>query len=283
MTLKNIQELYQETLKDLYPISEIDSLFYLVAEKLLKQDKIHLQFSKNDLLKDEESKKFQQVLSDLKTSKPIQYILEEAYFYDLHLYVNEHVLIPRFETEELVEWILERVKDKEIQSILDIGTGSGCIPLALKNSLPQVEIFGMDVSEEALKVARINARKNDLFIHWVLQDILILEDWGLTEKLDIIVSNPPYIPFDEKKLMSANVLDYEPPLALFVEDKNPLIFYERIAYFALKHLKEGGFLFFEMNEFNAQRVKSMLKDKGFSKVFVKKDINEKERMILGIK
>ncbi len=280
MTLQNIQLLYQEQLTKLYPISEIDSIFYLVAEKLLKLDKIHLKLAKDEALEEQQIQEFQKVLDGLKTSKPVQYILEEAWFYDLCLFVNEHVLIPRFETEELVQWILEISPKNEVKHILDIGTGSGCIPLALKYNLLQAKVFGMDVSEKALEVARKNGVKMGLKVEWILQDILKMDAWNKTTDLDIIVSNPPYIPLEEKNLMRSNVLDFEPHLALFVENNNPLIFYECITDFALKYLKKDGFLFFETNEFNAQRVKVMLEDRGFSKVVVRKDMSGKERMVL---
>jgi release factor glutamine methyltransferase len=239
--------------------------------------------------------------------EPVQYVVGFAWFYGLKLKINNSVLIPRPETEELVEWILNMSNEQWVMGnaarplpishhllpitnhplpmkILDIGTGSGCIPVTLKVKNPTLDITAVDISESALITASRNAYRHNALIDFKRIDILNEMDWAQLPDFQVIVSNPPYIPHFEKALMHNNVLDHEPHLALFVNNENPLIFYEKIADFALKHLKkdennEGGYLFFECNEFNAPEVVDMLKIKGFQDIILKADMSGKDRMV----
>jgi release factor glutamine methyltransferase len=253
---------------------------------------------------------FEKIKQRLLDGEPVQYVVGFAWFYGLKFKVNSNVLIPRPETEELVEWILETISQmpkpqtynpKPI-SILDIGTGSGCIPITLKVKNPELQISAVDISEGALITASRNAYRMNADVEFKRIDILNENDWTQLPDYQIIVSNPPYIPTREKALMENNVLDHEPHLALFVDDDNALIFYEKIADFALKHLYHfgsrisdfgiespksqipnpkytEGALFFECNEYNAQEVVAMLKEKGFNDVELRKDMSGKDRMI----
>ena len=221
------------------------------------------------------SDKLNQIIADLKTNKPIQHIIGETEFYGLKFKVNEHTLIPRPETEELVQWILQH----EFTSALDIGTGSGCIPIALKKN-KDAEISAIDVSESALLVAKENAKINEVEINFLLQDIL---KTTTLPKVDVIISNPPYVLDKEKELMLANVLDNEPHLALFVPDNNPLLFYKKIANLAFTSLPKNGLLFFEINEQFGKETVAMLSAIGFVDIELKKDINDKDRMIKATK
>lgn len=213
----------------------------------------------------------------LKNDEPIQHILQEEFFYGMPFKVTKDVLIPRPETEELVEWILEGCKHKNDLNILDIGTGSGCIAIALKTNLPNSEVHAVDVSENALKIAQENALNIGVDIIFKQLDILNNENWNQLDFYDIIVSNPPYIPHKEKALMHNNVLQYEPSTALFVQDEDPLIFYQKITQLAIQKLNPKGALYFECNEYNALEVENLLKNH-FQSVDLKKDINGKLRM-----
>lgn len=225
----------------------------------------------------------QMIESRLLRHEPVQYILGVADFYGLKFNVNPHVLIPRQETEELVHWIIETIKasGRRDYLLLDIGTGSGCIPITLKKQLPELQTFAMDISLAALDVAETNAKKHDTDITFLQTDILDQNAWSNLGQFDIIVSNPPYIPHRERELMPAHVLTHEPELALFVANETPLLFYETIADFAKLHLKPGGWLFFECNEFNAQEVFELLKKQGFEQLILQKDLNQRDRMIRG--
>lgn len=219
----------------------------------------------------------------LLNGEPVQYVVGFAWFYGLKFKVNNSVLIPRPETEELVEWVLETAKtfqkaNKNVK-ILDIGTGSACIPVTLKVKNPQLDVSAVDVSESALITGSRNAYRHNAEIDFKKVDILNENEWAALGYFDIIVSNPPYIPHAEKALMETNVLDYEPHLALFVEDENALIFYEKIADFALKHLNTEGLLFYECNTFNASQVVEMLQSKGFKNVELRKDMSGNDRML----
>jgi len=211
--------------------------------------------------------------------EPWQYIVGEADFYELKFKVTPAVLIPRPETEELVYWINKTVKHQSDVSILDIGTGSGCIPITLKHKLPNAKVSAVDISTEALATAKFNAKKNKVDINFKELDILDTKARKKLANFDVIVSNPPYIPNQEKKLMRKNVLKYEPHLALFVENDNPTVFYHEIALFAKKHLKENGYLFFEINEFYGQAIIEMLIKEGFKNIEMEKDLTGKDRMI----
>ena len=226
---------------------------------------------------------FEKIKTRLLAGEPVQYVVGFAWFYGLKFKVNPTVLIPRPETEELVEWVLETVKNLKLETqnpkLLDIGTGSGCIPITLKVKKPSLNISAVDISEGALITASRNAYRMNADVEFQRIDILNESEWSQLADFHIIVSNPPYIPNFEKALMEDNVLSYEPHLALFVEDEKPLIFYEKIADFAKKHLCTEGSLFFECNEFNAAEVVEMLEEKGFKTVELRRDMSGKNRMI----
>lgn len=216
----------------------------------------------------------------MKNENPIQQILGKADFYGLKFYVNEHVLIPRPETEELVDLIIKENKDFN-PAILDIGTGSGCIPISLRKNIPNAMVSSIDVSEKALEVAKKNAEWNQVEINFILDDILNPSKEIAPNSFDIIVSNPPYIRISEKEEMSNNVLKYEPHLALFVYNDDPLLFYKKIADVALKGLKPQGKIYFEINENFGAECKQMLENKGFKNVVLVKDLSNKNRILRG--
>lgn len=234
-------------------------------------------FSQDHPVNVKELQTYEDVISQLQSGKPLQYILNEAPFYGLTFMVNPSVLIPRAETEELVNWIINLAgQGVSNGDLLDIGTGSGCIAIALKKHLKDWDVFAMDISAPALAVAALNAKANDVQVQFIEADALVYH--GL-QQFDVIVSNPPYIKEDEKATMQANVLNFEPHSALFVSNKNPLIFYKAIADIALKNLRENGYLFFEINEYLAEQTVAMLAAKGFKNIELKKDMQGKDRMI----
>ena len=273
--VSNIIPYFIKQLSDIAPDSEIISWAYLSIEHCLDYNRsdciIHSEQEITSLI----ANRLKQITTDLKTNKPIQYILGKTDFYGLKLKVNEHTLIPRPETEELVDWVLKQ----EFSSALDIGTGSGCIPITLAKHT-NASIMAIDVSENALEVAKENAILNAVKVKFILQDILQSES---LPKVDLIVSNPPYVLDNEKVKMQKNVLDFEPDLALFVANNNPLIFYKKIAQLAFESLNESGKLFFEINEqFGADTI-AMLTEIGFVNIALKKDINDKDRMVKATK
>jgi release factor glutamine methyltransferase len=262
----------------LYNEEEARQLFYLTVEHVSGWNRSQLLMNKDHTLEQAMLNIYENTLAALKEGKPLQYIFSEAWFYGLKFKVSGSVLIPRPETEELVEWILEDIAttDIPVSSLIDIGTGSGCIAIALKKNLPQAEVSALDVSAEALAVAAENAVLNDTGINFIQSSII---GYHTVVKYDIIVSNPPYITEDERAAMHENVLQYEPHLALFVTNENPLIFYKSIADFALEQLRTGGKLFFEINEYLGTETVDMLIGKGFNNIELKKDMQGKERMI----
>jgi release factor glutamine methyltransferase len=277
MTLKSIHDQYREQLGQIYPQQEIDSIYNLVIDHALgisRADRVLRAAYSLDSVKESELLK---ILERLKMEEPIQYILGKSEFYGLDLAVNSSVLIPRPETEELVRWILDSAENKAAR-ILDLGTGSGCIPLALKKELPQAEVFGVDKSPEALKLADQNARMLHLDVEFELFDIL-QDDLKGNGSFDIMVSNPPYVRFSERELMKANVLKYEPEMALFVTDADPLVFYRRIADLGRDYLSKGGLLFFEINEKYGQEILEMLAGNGYTDTQLRRDLSGRDRMI----
>jgi len=275
--VSDVISFFREELKDIYPKEEIEQFIFLAFAEYLNFSRTDLITKANSTMSESDLLKFNFCVKDLKQQRPIQYILGSTEFYECKIKVNEHVLIPRPETEELVEWI-EKENNKEQIRILDIGTGSGCIAIALKNVYLNVEVFALDVSERALEVAKKNAELNQLEINFICADIF---KHSSTHSFDIIVSNPPYVRVSEKEKMSKNVLNYEPHLALFVNDDDALKFYKAIADFALKHLSPKGKLYFEINEALGNDVQNLLQEKGFKNVEVKKDLSKKERMVRG--
>ena len=270
----------QNQLQGLYSDSEIKSFSYLILEWVCKKDKHILLRDKDKHLPEKEQLKIQKIVDELKKYRPIQHILGETEFFGLKFLVDENVLIPRPETEELVDLILQTKTDSP--KILDIGTGSACIAITLKKNIPNASVYALDVSEKALVVAKQNAIQNKVDVRFILHDIFDDFPQAFPYKLDMIVSNPPYIVPSEKASMSANVLDYEPHIALFVPENQPLLFYERIADIGLKHLKEDGWLFFETGVLFGKAIVQMLHNKGYRSVELFKDISGKDRMIKAI-
>lgn len=279
MTIKELINTSALNLSKTHALDEAKYILNLLVADFLKLTKQQLVLASNQEASCELKDYVSFCTSKLSENVPFQYILGFENFYGYDFIVNENVLIPRPETEELVEWISQTLEENSSAHILDIGTGSGCIPITLSKLLPNTTIEAVDISTKALETARQNNTKNNTKVVFRALDILNENAWNFDSKFEVIVSNPPYIPNKEKALMHANVLDFEPHLALFVEDDDALIFYEKIADFSLKYLVSKGFLFFECNEFNAQDVKDMLSLKGFVHIELRKDMSGKERMI----
>lgn len=290
MLLKNYKTTLLQELSSLYDAQEIESFFYLILECFHNKKRIDLALDPDMEMDAMQLLRWESVLSELKNEKPIQYILGETEFYGLPFLVNENTLIPRPETEELVEWIIKST-NYETQStklrILDIGTGSGCIAISLAKNIPNAEVSAIDVSEKALATAKKNAEINKVEVNFINVDILKINDlvelpssnFQLPTQFDIIVSNPPYVRNLEKAEIKPNVLEYEPHLALFVEDTDALLFYKKIAQLAQKNLSENGKLFFEINQYLGKETVELLEDLGFKNIELKKDIYGNDRMI----
>ena len=272
----------QTSLKGEYSESEIHVLGMLILEKLTGFSRIWLLIHKELKLNDEHNIIASQYLERLKNHEPIQYILGETEFYGLKFKVNPSVLIPRPETEELVEWVKPPHPPKGgflsgTPTLLDVGTGSGCIAVALKKKFPSANVSAMDISPEALALAKENAALNEVNIEFIQDDIL--HPAATDRKWDVIVSNPPYIPASEQRYLHKNVTDFEPHLALFVQDNDPLIFYRKIAEFALSHLTAGGRLYVEIHQSLGRQCCQLLESMGFQSVELRKDLSGNDRMI----
>ncbi|WP_299620790.1 peptide chain release factor N(5)-glutamine methyltransferase [uncultured Tenacibaculum sp.] len=277
MKLNDFRSFFNNELKDLYPKKEIDSFFFRIIEAKMELDTIAV-FTKGDTeITTETLSELTNITKRLKVEEPLQYILGNTEFYGYNFEVNSNVLIPRPETEELITWIKEFSSENDNIKILDIGTGSGCIPITLKKEIPTAEVFALDISEKAIETAKKNAKNNNVDVTFLLHDILSEKE--LENTFDIIVSNPPYVRNLEKEEIKNNVLNNEPHLALFVEDDNPLIFYKRIADIAKTALNPNGLLFFEINQYLGNETKQMLEDKNFSNVILKRDLFGNNRMI----
>lgn len=289
MKIKALKSHFFNSLKNIQDEQEIESFFFILTEYLHNFKRVDVALNPNFELSDAEVDKWNAILLDLLQEKPIQYITGEAWFYGLRFEVNENTLIPRPETEELVEWILNSpiTQHPSPINILDIGTGSGCIPISLKANLPQANVSAIDVSEKALEVAKRNAELNKVEINFIQANILEVEDLSQLptsithhpSSYNIIVSNPPYVRNLEKQEIKKNVLDYEPHLALFVEDTDALLFYRKIAQLALKNLSPNGLLFFEINQYLGKETVELLESLGFKNIELKKDIYDNNRMI----
>jgi release factor glutamine methyltransferase len=282
MKIKDYRNQFIQELTPIYDAVEAESFFYLILENKRQLKRIDLALNPDLTLSEEEIAVWNSILEQLKTEIPIQYILGSTGFYGLEFQVNENVLIPRQETEELVEWILKSQKSKvESQKlkILDIGTGSGCIAIALAKNIPNAQVFAIDVSEKALATAQKNAEINKVDVTFLQKNIL--ETTYLEQQFDIIVSNPPYVRNLEKQEINKNVLDNEPHLALFVDDNDALIFYKKIAQLAQKNLSQNGQLYFEINQYLGQEMLELLEKMGFKNIELRKDIYGNDRMIKG--
>ncbi len=280
-----IQEVFEDykKLNNIYSSNETEALSLLAISEITQTSKATIKAFPEKVLTAEQLERLQNILAELLTGKPIQYILGVTEFYGLPFKVNPSVLIPRPETEELVEWILsemQKVKNKGFSGrIIDIGTGSGCIAVTLKKNVPGAVVFAIDISEDALRTAEDNAELNETEVNFLNLDILNFLPDNIIPKSDIIVSNPPYVTQDDKKQMHNNVTDFEPHTALFVPEDDPLIFYRAIADFALVNLKPDGYLFFEINENLGNETVELLQQKGFKKIELRQDMSGRDRMI----
>jgi|TARA_R100000479_G_scaffold69849_1_gene33488 release factor glutamine methyltransferase len=280
MKLKELKHNFTETLSEVYPSEEIQSFFSILSEKYLNLARVQITLEADKKIDSTTLKKFEKALERLKKQEPIQYIVGDTEFYGLTFNVNKNTLIPRPETEELVEWIIEdSVSEKRSNySILDIGTGSGCIAISLVKNLPTASVSALDYSYEALQTAEENAKLNNVRVHFFQKDILKVGT--LPQQYDVIVSNPPYVRELEKLEMQSNVLDHEPASALFVSNSDPLLFYRTIARLSLRYLKPNGKLYFEINEYLSEELIDSLKQEGYPIIELRKDFRGKDRMLL---
>tara|TARA_R110000868_G_scaffold322991_4_gene583928 strand:- start:372 stop:1223 length:852 start_codon:yes stop_codon:yes gene_type:complete len=282
MYLKEIKNIFHLELDTIYTKEEVNSFFYMLIEHFLGLERFILALEPNLIISKEEENPLFEALSRLKIEIPIQHIIGKTNFMDLEFIVDKNVLIPRPETEDLVRWILKDIKDNRSEiNILDIGTGSGCIPITLKKQLPNAKVFALDISDNALKIAMQNAKLNHVQIEFIHANILEIEK--LDQKFDIIVSNPPYVRELEKNEMQKNVLKHEPGLALFVSDEDPLLFYKKIVEFALQNLKNNGAVYFEINQYLGKETQQLLDSTNFYDIELRQDIFGNDRMLKGIK
>ncbi|WP_374173778.1 peptide chain release factor N(5)-glutamine methyltransferase [Flavobacterium tructae] len=282
MKIKQYRTQFIKDLSPFYDAYEAESFFYLILEDKHQLRQIDLALNHELAFSEDDFLIWDFLVLQLKKEVPIQYLLGKTHFYGLDFEVNENVLIPRPETEELVEWIINEnsggTKSKKIK-ILDIGTGSGCIAISLAKNLPHAEVYAIDVSKKAIATAKRNAIRNKVEVTFMLQDILETEE--LKHNFDVIVSNPPYVRNLEKKEIKKNVLDYEPHLALFVDDNDALIFYRKIAELARENLLQNGQLYFEINQYLGKEMIDLLEKMNFNNIELKKDIYDNDRMIKG--
>jgi release factor glutamine methyltransferase len=286
MTTGEIYNDFKSKLKTIYDGREAENISDWVFENVTGLKKWQRRENQNKELSKAESERIKNHLDQLLKHKPVQYVLNEAWFYKRKFYVNENVLIPRPETEELVEWIIADVRSMAsgLQSlkIIDVGTGSGCIPVSLKKELSQANITAIDISEKALSVAKKNAAELNALIYFFQMNFLKEKEWESLSQYHIIASNPPYIPINEKEILAENVREFEPEVALFVKNNDPFIFYKKIIHFSATHLKENGKIYVEVYEEYAKEVKNIFEKLGLI-AELKKDIYGKERMIRAVK
>lgn len=278
-TIKDIRNYLVKELSDHYPETEIGSFTSIILKTLFNLEKLHIQYNGDLIVTDRKSKRIKEICQELKRGKPIQHILGETIFYDCRIKVNSHTLIPRQETEELVDLII-RENQGFTGIIIDLGTGSGCIAIALAKNLPHAEITATDISEGALTMAKRNAFLNNTKVRF-LKDDIFNPKIETSSRTGIIVSNPPYVRECEKKYINRNVLDFEPPSALFVPDNDPLVYYRRILDISKSLLMQEGKVYFEINEALGSDMVVLMELKGFTDIVVIRDINGKERIIKG--
>jgi release factor glutamine methyltransferase len=284
MKIKEFRTQFIQELLAIFGEGEAESFFYLILEEKQQLKRIDLALQPDLTFSEEEILMWNSILEQLKLEIPVQYLLGKTSFFGLDFEVNPSVLIPRPETEELVDWIIKNSKS-QVESakikILDIGTGSGCIAISLAKNIKNAQVFAIDISDKALATAQKNAEINNVEVNFLNQNIL--ETTDLNQKFDIIVSNPPYVRNLEKQEIKKNVLNNEPHLALFVEDNDALIFYKKIATLAQKNLTQNGELFFEINQYLGQEMIELLGKMNFKNIELRKDIYGNDRMIRGIK
>ena len=282
MQLIEYRNHFYKELKTVYSLTEIQSFLKRLIQSYFEWDPTFIAIHPDYALNQSETAQLDFALLELKKNNPIQYILNEAFFMGHSFYVDESVLIPRPETEELVSWMLSDFSlSKDKLKVLDIGTGSGCIPIALAKENPNLNITAIDVSPLAIEVAKKNAKRHKVDVHFSQRDIIILSNWE--QSLDVIVSNPPYIKLEEKNEMLSNVLDYEPHLALFTPEDDSLFFYKKITAFAEINLKTRGVLYFEINPKCEEALKKMISSYSFKDIVVGNDIFGKNRMLKATK
>ena len=284
-TIKDVFENYKSVLNAVYDTNEIAAVTLLVINEVCALSKAKIKAFPETAISPPQSKELTNILNELKTGRPVQYVLGKTEFYGLPFNVNPSVLIPRPETEELVEWVIESVGSGKLAvgSILDIGTGSGCIAITLKKNLPGFKVSAIDISAAALETAASNAKLNGVDVQFINSDILNFGSEIEIPKFQIIISNPPYVTLHDKTQMHANVTDFEPHSALFVPENDPLLFYKAIADFATTNLTENGLLFFEINESYGKETVELLNSKGFKNIELRKDMSGKDRMVKGEK
>ena len=287
MTLNEARTILTKELKNVYETDELKNIIELVLEHITKMSRAEQVKNKIPYLTCTQLEDLDAITERLKKNEPVQYVLGEAWFAGMKFKVNKNILIPRPETEELVDWIVkesqksnpESFRDKS-QNILDIGTGSGCIPIAIKKKLPEASVSAIDVCSEALFTATENAVALNAEVNFVLLDFLDEEKWNGLGQYNIIVSNPPYVKQSELNTMHDRVKKFEPHLALFVPDEDALLFYKKLSIFALKRLKPGGSLFVEINESLGEQVVNLFQAAGFANIELRKDMQGKDRMVM---
>lgn len=281
MTVRNLHQDFLRQCREIYSDGEAAAITAIIFECITGLYKSDIILYPERILPSEQKKRLQECLEEVLQQKPVQYITKEAWFHNMKLHVCEDVLIPRPETEQLVEMVIHFLKNKDHQHVLDIGTGSGCIPIAIKWNVPAAVVNAIDVSNAALGIAEKNAAEHKVEINFMQNNFLNFKEWKKLGVYDVIVSNPPYIPFHEKDSLEKNVQLYEPPLALFVEDETPLIFYEKIALFGKEHLADNGGIFMEVHEKYATAVSDYFRNNGYE-TNVSQDIFGKPRIVQAI-
>jgi release factor glutamine methyltransferase len=280
MTVGELYDMVFTSLRKIYDAREASNISDWLFESTLSMKRMDKIMHKNDVVNERLESKIKKQLDELLQHRPLQYVVGESFFYKMRFNVSEHVLIPRPETEELVEWVLSHVATSKIDTpaILDIGTGSGAIAISLKKELPAGSVTGIDISDKALAVAAENAQINNVEVDLKNVDILDEVSWKLLRSFDVIVSNPPYISVNEASSLNKNVLDYEPHQALFVAEDDPLIFYKKIKDFATAHLKPNGSVFFEIHESRGAALVELF-EKSMWKTELRQDLHGKDRMV----
>lgn len=283
MNFKEAKIFIQKELSGIYPKNELNSLIKTIFSDVFMTDSVQMITQEQKKLSLSQSNKLIEITERLKKHEPIQYIVGYTEFYGLKILVNRDVLIPRPETEELVDIIINNHKHIKTLKILDIGTGSGCIAIALAKNIQDSKVFALDICDKALKTTRINALENNVNITVIQEDILSIKKTISDDPFDIIVSNPPYVRNSEKKKMEKNVLDWEPAKALYVDDKAPLVFYEAIIKQSRKLLNKGGIIYFEINENLGSEMDMLLQREQFSQIRIIQDLQKKNRFVSAVK